>query len=159
MITHEIDFKMYIKIAMLLAVSSIGAVIAKIFQPLADFLFEESGFFFLLFIAIMVNMAVGVYKHWKARELDFKEFYLGTLQVVFVCGAGFALFMAIATLEGIHKTDIGEWFMLLGRVTVILYPAGSAFKNLHYITDGRFPPIGFMNRLKKFEKTGEIKQQ
>jgi hypothetical protein len=157
MITHEIDFTMVLKIKILIAASSIGAVLGKLIQPLSDFLLEEKGFFFLLTIAIVVNMCAGIVKHWKASQLDFKEFIIGTLEVVFICGAGFSLFLAIANIEGVSNTDIGEWFLLLGRITVILYPAGSAFKNMHYITNGRFPSHGFMKRLKKYEKTGNIK--
>ena len=155
--THEIEFTMLLKIKILLAAGAIGAFIGKLIQPIADFLFMETGFFGLLTIVIVVNMAVGVVKHWKQNELDFREFALGTIEVVFICGAGFSLFLAIGNIEGLKGTEIGQWFLLLGRITVILYPAGTAFKNMHYITNGRFPSHGFMKRLKRFETTGNIK--
>ena len=31
-----------------------------------------------------------------------------------------------------------------------IYVGGSAFKNLHVITKGKFPPTSFMNRMKGF---------
>jgi len=43
-----------------------------------------------------------------------------------------------------------------GQIACFIYVGGSGLKSCFYISKGKFPPIGFMRRMKNFEETFEI---
>lgn len=101
-------------------------------------------------VCISIDHLIGSYYHaFKAHDFNFKSNIIGILQKVGLCVIGIILFEIIHnTLQGI--TFIYEYLKVTTHLVVILYPASSAFKNMSEITNGIFPPIGWIKKLKAF---------
>ncbi len=39
-----------------------------------------------------------------------------------------------------------------------MYPAASCWANMAIVTDGKFPPVGLMNRIKSFNENLNVKE-
>lgn len=125
------------------------APLAKLFEPLRAIINDESVYFALLTLAILIDLVVGVMKHVKLHAFSFRELVIGLIIKVVVAYGGLILFLSFAMLEDGWASD---WFTLVAKFTVLLYPAGSAISSMYCLTDGSFPPISFMRRLKAFDE-------
>lgn len=129
--------------------ASILATISLFIKPLKDMVYNELSFFSVLTLAIIIDLLVGSMKYWKLNQFSFRKLLTGLLIKVIVAYGGILLFLTFATLDpGIAA----QWFALVAKFTVLLYPSGSAFVNMYILTDGKFPPIGFMKKLDTFEE-------
>jgi len=45
---------------------------------------------------------------------------------------------------------VTDYFSILSRLMVLIYPAGSALMNFSLITKGNFPPTAWMDKIKEF---------
>ena len=71
--------------------------------------------------------------------------------------------MVVILTEGIQHilnsdSCISTYFIIVGKLMVFIYPAGSALMNCSIITHGQFPPIGLMKTIKNFNKHLDIKK-
>ena len=103
-------------------------------------------------VCIAVDHIVGsAYHLFKVRDFTFKRNAWGLMNKLLLCALAAALF------EVIHNTvkDIAfvyEYLKVITRLIVILYPAGSAFMNMSALTNGVFPPLGWINKIKAFNQ-------
>ena len=132
-----------------LVASPIFATFALLIAPIRRMLNNEKDFFVLLTLALLIDLFIGMVKYIKLKKFCFKDLVTGLIVKVMVSYGGIILFLSFAVLE---EGWASEWFTLVARFTVLLYPAGSAFANMYVITNGRFPPISFMKKLKSFEE-------
>jgi hypothetical protein len=132
-----------------LIVSPVLATMALFITPLKTLFESEGDFFVILTMALLIDLLVGVAKYLKLNKFSFKDMVLGLIIKVLVAYGGLLIFLSFASLE---NGWISEWFMLVSRFTILLYPAGSALANMYVLTEGSFPPISFMKRLKSFEE-------
>lgn len=120
--------------------------------------------------------------HWGMTNIDYIMLVLGAICVDHILGSiyhaffkrdfvwkknftGLSIKVALVVLvafifEGLNhivKSDsfLKEYLIIVTRLSVFLYPAGSALMNSAEITNGVFPPIGIINWMKKFNKTLE----
>lgn len=56
----------------------------------------------------------------------------------------------------IGQNIVTEVFSVSIQVSTFLYPASKILKNAYFISNEQFPPKWIMERLYKFEKTGNI---
>lgn len=63
--------------------------------------------------------------------------------------------MASILGPGMFVTD---YFAVVSRLMVFVYPAGSALMNVAILTDGAFPPVAWMERIKRFNSELDVKQ-
>lgn len=80
----------------------------------------------------------------------------------FLVKVSLVLLVAIL-LEGIShilgkNNFITQYFKIISQLMVFIYPAGSALINSSIITEGTFPPIGFLEKIKRFNKEMDISQ-
>jgi phage-related holin len=141
----------------LLTSAAISFFAEFVLKPMGQFLNTEANFFGLLFGALVIDWFVGMYKHWINRTFDAEKMVTKLVKRVIVTVFGIIAFMLFESVEGIHGTDVGDYFLVFGRVTVLLYPIISIFENMHYVTGGKFPPVGFMRRTRKYNESGNIK--
>ena len=132
-----------------LIVSPILATAALLINPIRVLFESESDFFAILTLALMIDLLIGMLKHLKINNFSFRDLALGLIIKVVVAYGGLLLFMSFASLE---DGPIVEWFIFVSKFTILLYPAGSAFSNMFILTDGRFPPLKFMKKLKSFDE-------
>ena len=52
---------------------------------------------------------------------------------------------------------VSDGLLVVTRLSVFMYPAGSAWMNMAAITSGRFPPIGWIKWMKYFSENLELK--
>lgn len=138
----------FLKLAYSFAASPLFATLAMFVNPLEEMLTREEDFFTTLLMALSIDLVIGIIKYVKLFQFSFREMLLGFIVKVFVAFGGMVLFLSFAGLE---EGWASEWFTLVAKFTVLLYPAGSALTNMYVITNGKFPPLEFMKRLKWFD--------
>ena len=105
---------------------------------------------------LILDHLLGSYVHLTIKkDLTFKKNLEGLLKKGFSVIAGYMLFEMIHQI--VQEVDfIAIYFKVLIQVMVILYPAGSAMVNLSIITNGTFPPIDWMKKLKNFNENVDL---
>ena len=65
-------------------------------------------------------------------------------------GAG-TLYEALPYFLG-EKNIVSDSLLIVMRLSVFMYPAGSCWMNMYVVTNETFPPIGWIDRIKNFNK-------
>lgn len=148
----------------------------------------KSAFLLSLSISPIAYVIDAIY-HWGMTNIDYILLVLGAITVDHILGSiyhaffkrdftmvknftGLSIKVALVVIvafifEGLNhivKSDsfLKEYLIIVTRLSVFLYPAGSALMNSAEITNGVFPPIGIINWMKKFNttlETGSPKQK
>ena len=154
LILHKSSFIFKLKSAALLAVplGSFGWCM----NQLSKWTVTNQGYIAGVLICIAIDHLIGsVYHACKAKDFTFKKNIYGLLQKLALCAASAVLFEVIhSTLKDVPL--IYEYLKTITRLTVILYPAGSAFMNMSALTNGIFPPLGWIKKLKAFNEDLDI---
>lgn len=109
-----------------------------------------------VFIAIMIDHILGSIIHaFIKKDFSLKKNIIGVLTKA---GLVIAMGFLFEGIQSIVKEDsfAKEYLIIVLRLTVFLYPAGSAFMNSAIITNGKFPPIGWINKIKSFQTDLDI---
>lgn len=108
--------------------------------------------------AILVDWAFGIWKHLKKRTFSFKQNAFGLIiKVALTTGAAF-LFEGLGTIVKDSADIIVVSLTTVTRVIVFLYPAVSAWQNIYIVSDERFPPKAWMDRINKFNENLNVKE-
>lgn len=118
------------------------------FQQTLEIGMGETLFLQIMLIALVSDLASGIVKHLKLKTFDFTALFIGFLIKVFVSFLGMVLINSFAAID--TSEFFTDWILIIGMTLNFIYVGGSAFKNLHVITKGKFPPTSFMNRMKGF---------
>lgn len=107
--------------------------------------------------AILIDYVFGSIKHlFFTKTFSIKRNVLGMLTKLTMVAAGGFLFEGLSHLAS-DATILIVPLKIITRIIVFMYPALSAWENI-YITSGeRFPPKAWMERLKIWNKTLDIK--
>lgn len=106
--------------------------------------------------AILVDWIIGVIYHFKKKDFDWGKNAMGvSLKIGLALFAG-SLFEAIPYFLK-HDSIVSDLLLITTRLAIFLYPAGSAFMNMYEVTDGVFPPIGFIKKIKLFNEKFDVK--
>jgi phage-related holin len=141
-------------ISFILSIISSPVVLTVI--PYLDYVTPKGDFVIIIFWAIIADWITGMYKWWLRHKFDFKAMAVGLITKVFIAYIGMMLFQSMGMIDELeHHADIQSYLLLIGKMTVFFYVAGSAFNNLYYISGGKFPPIGWMKRMKAFEESAD----
>lgn len=90
------------------------------------------------------------------RDFSFKKNATGLLIKIGICVLSLVIF-EIMTLVTQNLPSIFDYLKVLTRLTVISYPVSSAFLNMAILTNGKFPPKGWLEKLKFFNETLNLK--
>ena len=108
--------------------------------------------------AILVDWAFGIWKHLKKRTFSFKQNAFGlVIKIALTTGAAF-LFEGLGTIVKDSADIIVVSLTTVTRVIVFLYPAVSAWQNIYIVSDERFPPKAWMDRINKFNENLNVKE-
>lgn len=108
-------------------------------------------------LCIAIDHIVGTLCHaLKLRDFSFKKNTYGLLKKITMCVLSLILF-EVMNLIIRDLTSIFEYLKVITRLTVISYPVSSAFINMAILTNGKFPPKGWLEKLKYFNEKLNLK--
>ena len=108
--------------------------------------------------AILVDWFFGIWKHLKKRTFSFKHNAFGLIiKIALTAGAAF-LFEGLGNIVKDSADIIVVSLTTVTRVIVFLYPAVSAWQNIYIVSDERFPPKAWMDRINKFNENLNVKE-
>ena len=128
------------------------APIAFIFDGLKLWFNDNRMFFSFILYAIVANMIAGVWRHNKENSISWEKFFAKNMQMWIIILLTYPLLEMLKILAG--DNIISEVFTIVIQVSTILYPGSKLLKNIYIISNRQFPPKFIMERLFKFEKTG-----
>ena len=108
---------------------------------------------YILFVlgAVILDHAFGTYKHLIIdRDFTWPNNIKGLFLKLAMVVAGAFLFEGINHIIA-KGSIIKDYIEIVFRLIVFLYPAGSAFGNMTVVTNGKFPPKAWMDRLERFK--------
>ena len=107
---------------------------------------------------IAIDHIVGsIYHALKAKDFTFKKNALGLISKLSLCVGAAILFEVMHSVVK-EATLIYDYLKIVTRLIVILYPAGSAFMNMSALTNGVFPPIGWISKIKTFNNDLDLER-
>lgn len=133
-------------------VSTIISIPAWIFIMITEWTLSNKDYITGVLVCIAIDHIIGsAYHLFKKRDFKMGKNAKGLLIKLSFCVGSIILF------EIIHDTVrnvpfIYEYLKVITRLIVILYPAGSAFVNMSEITNGIFPPIGWIKKIHTFNE-------
>lgn len=154
---NEIHFgTLHTKFLATVTLSAAPAIGLTMIEKLTSWYINNQIFMTFVFIALTIDHILGSYVHWQIKQdFSFKKNLSGLLQKGFSVVAGYVLFEMIHQI--VKDVDfIATYFKVLLQLMVLLYPIGSAMGNLSIITNGRFPPIGWMKKLDNFQNNVDL---
>lgn len=109
-------------------------------------------------ICIIIDHIIGsIYHAIKVKDFSWKKNAIGLITKLGLCAASAVLFEIIH--DALKGTPwIYEYIKTLTRIIVLLYPAGSAFMNMSALTNGIFPPVGWIKRIKDFNENLDLEK-
>lgn len=119
---------------------------------LADTRFAES-----LMLLLIIDLVTGIWKHLKKKDFCWKRMYTGFLQKLVISFLGMTAFNVLGNVRELSELEgLRAYLILCGKLVNVFYVGGSAFNNMFIITGGKFPPVGWMERMKNFNRTADI---
>lgn len=139
----------------------ITAKLIFISAPIGYFLKQFGRWFdtnhqFISFVlyALVGNMLVGIYYHWKKGTFSWKNFLVKNSEMFIILILVYFLLEIVNQVAG--RSITGEYFQMLIQLVTLLYPISKALKNIHILSNYKHPPSFIMNRIYKFEKDGDL---
>ncbi len=152
--TVKMKFEASIKLSLLLSpLLTLPMVIwTRISAGFISWLDLNFAYLMLVFGAIMIDHAFGTYKHLKIdKDFNWQNNIKGLFLKLTIAICGAFLFEGIDHIIT-KETIIKDYIQMVCRLIVFLYPAGSAFGNMSVVTNGKFPPKSWIDRLNKFNE-------
>ncbi|NDI99549.1 hypothetical protein GWA97_10730 [Flavobacterium sp. LaA7.5] len=107
---------------------------------------------------IAIDHVIGSYYHaFKINDFTIKKNAVGLITKLSLCAGAAILFEIIHNVVK-EATLIYDYLKIVTRLIVILYPAGSAFMNMSALTNGVFPPLGWITKIKAFNKDLDLER-
>lgn len=139
-----------LKFKMLTFVALLISPFAMAIDKILEWQEVNVGYAILVLTAVAIDHILGtVYHAFWTKDFCFKKNVKGlVIKLLIVVSVGY-LFEGLNMLME-DATFIVDYTLMTLRVMVFLYPAGSAFSNTYVMTNKKFPPMGFMEWLKRF---------
>lgn len=138
--------------------ATVPAIFITISEGLTRWYIVNSWFMIFVFVAIALDHILGSIVHaFIKRDFTFKMNAIGLLIKLAACITGYIIFIMIHEILK-DAEFIASYFKIVIQLSVFIYPAGSALGNLSILTGGKFPPIGWMNKIAKFQENLNINE-
>lgn len=145
-----------LKLRNLLLISVPLSMSSWILSKVYTWTISNSDFIAGVLTCIAIDHILGtIYHATKLKDFSIKKNVYGLVGKLFLCGCSAVLFEIIhSTIQ--ESSLIYEYLKSVTRLVVILYPASSAFYNMSAITNGKFPPLAWLKKLKAFNQNLDI---
>ena len=141
-----------------LKLSLIASPFILIWDKLVKWGVPNQDYILIVLGAILVDWFFGIWKHLKKRTFSFKQNAFGLIiKVALTTGAAF-LFEGLGSIVKDSADIIVVSLTTVTRVIVFLYPAVSAWQNIYIVSDERFPPKAWMDRINRFNENLNVKE-
>ena len=146
------------KFSSALRLSLIASPFILIWDKIVKWGVPNQDYILIVLGAILVDWFFGIWKHLKKRTFSFKQNAYGLIiKVALTTGAAF-LFEGLNSIVKDSADIIVVSLTTVTRVIVFLYPAVSAWQNIYIVSDERFPPKVWMDRINKFNENLNVKE-
>lgn len=108
--------------------------------------------------AILLDWFFGVWKHLEKKTFSLKKNAGGLVLKLALCVGAGMLFEGLNSIVKDSADIIVLSLTIVTRVIVFLYPAVSAWQNIYIVSDERFPPKAWMDRVNKFNENLNVKE-
>jgi hypothetical protein len=105
--------------------------------------------------AMLINMVIGIVFHKMQGTFDWWAFIKGNSKLFFGVSVMYCLLEFLRLAAG---STIGEVLKVVVQTATMLWPVSKSLKNLYIINEKKFPPAFIMEKLYRFEKTGDIRE-
>ena len=130
-----------------------------IFDFARDFLIPEKYFFQTVIFLCLADVGMGILKSIKLRRFSMLVLVVGLATKLGVSYIAIQIFQAFSSpQEFINSPDARNYFVLTWKLLIMTYPALSAFNNIFYVSNKKFPPLWWMMRMQNFNKDGDIEK-
>lgn len=135
----------------------VPAVGMTISERITGWYLESYVFIFMLGFAIIADLVAGIWKHMKFNTFSPKKMIIGFSQKIGL--VILVYFLTEAFIQIIADADLDSiYFKVATKIMIFVYPAGNALVNVGIITNGKFPPLAFLKKFEKFNKTLDINE-
>lgn len=125
-------------------------------EKLTNWYMANYGYVAFVLIAILFDHFLGSWVHaFIKRDFEMKKNIQGLfikcamVLVVGILGEGFQHILGTANF-------LTDYFNLMTRLMVFVYPAGSSLMNCAIITNGRFPPTSWISKITHFNSDMDL---
>lgn len=133
--------------------------VVYIFDFVRDFLIPEKYFFQTVIFLCLADVGMGILKSIKLRRFSMLVLVVGLATKLGVSYIAIQIFQAFSSpQEFINSPDARNYFVLTWKLLIMTYPALSAFNNIFYVSNKKFPPLWWMMRMQNFNKDGDIEK-
>lgn len=133
--------------------------VVYIFDFVRDFLIPEKYFFQTVIFLCLADAGMGILKSIKLRRFSMLVLVVGLATKFGASYVVVQIFQALSSpQEFINSPDARNYFVLTWKLLVMFYPALSAFNNIFYVSNKKFPPLWWMMRMQNFNKDGDIEK-
>lgn len=133
--------------------------VVYIFDFARDFLIPEKYFFQTVIFLCLADVGMGILKSIKLRRFSMLVLVVGLATKLGVSYIAIQIFQAFSSpQEFINSPDARNYFVLTWKLLIMTYPALSAFNNIFYVSNKKFPPLWWMMRMQNFNKDGDIEK-
>lgn len=133
--------------------------VVYIFDFVRDFLIPEKYFFQTVIFLCLADAGMGILKSIKLRRFSMLVLVVGLATKLGASYVVVQIFQALSSpQEFINSPDARNYFVLTWKLLVMFYPALSAFNNIFYVSNKKFPPLWWMIRMQNFNKDGDIEK-
>ena len=112
-----------------------------------------------VFWAILADWIIGTgYHFFKKKDFHWGKNFMSTalkIVMVFFCGS---LYEALPHFIGANNLA-SDTLLATTRLSVFMYPAGSAWMNMSAWTDGKFPPTGWIKKIRGFNENLKLEDK
>jgi len=107
-------------------------------------------------IALIINMAVGCWFHLRYNSFQWKAFIGRNIEMAFIVIVGYIMLEMLRYTAG--DNFAGEVFRITIQICTLLFPVSKVLKNIYIMSNGKYPPKFFMEKLYNFEKNGDLNE-
>lgn len=132
----------------------VGVVLIPVFNILEKYIFKDWEFLAFLIVLIMVDTALGIYKHWKMKTVSSKGFSQLFEKILIYTAALVVTHVMTNFMVSGEPNALFGWVDRLIYGAIMVREAISIFENIGAI-NSRLLPIWILKRLKQFDETGD----
>lgn len=113
---------------------------------------EQFGSF--MCVALVINLIVGCWYHLKNNTFNWKLFITRNIEMTFIVVVGYIMLETLRYTAG--DNFAGEVFRITIQICTLLFPVSKVLKNIYILSNEKYPPKFFMEKLYNFEKNGDL---